>query len=72
MEKIAGVRTQLIQTLRAQFEKEINHSVERIEEAIAPYTRFVRAEREKMLEMERKCKHLKLEIERLKGKLENI
>jgi small GTP-binding protein len=72
MEKIAGVRTQLIQTLRGQFEKEINHSIERIQEAIAPYTRFVRAEREKMLEMERKCKHLKLEIDRLKGKLENI
>jgi hypothetical protein len=72
MQKIAGVRTQLIQTLRGQFEKEIHHSIERIQEAIAPYTRFVRAEREKMLEMERKCKDLKLEIDQLKGKLENI
>jgi len=71
MEKIAGVRAQLIQTLRGQFEKEIDHSIERIQEAIAPYTRFVRAEREKMLEMERKCKHLRLEMDRLKGKLEN-
>jgi small GTP-binding protein len=71
-EKIAGIRTQLIQTLRGQFEKEINHSIERIQEAIAPYTRFVRAEREKMLEMEGRCKHLKLEIDQLKGKLENI
>jgi len=66
------VRAQLIQTLRIQFEREIHHSLERIQEAIAPYTRFVRAEREKMLEMEGRCKHLKLEIERLKGKLENI
>ena len=72
MEKIAGIRTQLIQTLRSQFEKEINHSIERIHEAIAPYTRFVRAEQGKMLEMERKCKHLELEINQLKGKLENI
>ena len=71
IEKIAGVRAQLIQTLRGQFEKEIDHSIERIQEAIAPYTRFVRAEREKMLEMERKCKHLRLEMDRLKGKLEN-
>jgi small GTP-binding protein len=71
-EKIAGVRTQLIQTLRDQFEKEIDHSIERIQEAIAPYTRFVRAEREKMLEMERKYKHLKLEMDQLKGKLESI
>jgi small GTP-binding protein len=72
MDKIAGVRTQLTQTLRSQFEKEINHSIERIQEAIALYTRFVRTERGKMLEMERKCEHLKLEIDQLKGKLENI
>jgi small GTP-binding protein len=72
MERIAGVRTQLIQTLTGQFEKEINHSIERIQEAIAPYTRFVRAEREKMLEMEGRLKELKLEIDRLKGKLEKI
>jgi hypothetical protein len=72
MEKIAGVRTQLIETLRGQFEKEINRSIERIQEAIVPYTRFVRAEREKMLEIEKKCKHLKLEMDRLKEQLENI
>ena len=72
MEKIAAVRTQLIQTLRDQFEKEINHSIERIQEAISPYTRFVRAEREKMLEMESKYKQLRLEINHLQGKLESI
>jgi small GTP-binding protein len=71
-EKIARVRTQLIQTLRGQFEKEMDHSIERIQEAIAPYTRFIRSEQEKMLEMEGRYKHLKLEIERLKAKLENI
>ncbi|MEN6319938.1 MAG: dynamin family protein [Syntrophaceae bacterium] len=71
MEKIAGIRTQLIQTLRNQFEKEINRSIERIQEAIAPYTRFIRAEREKMQEMEGKYKQLKLEINQLKGKLES-
>ena len=72
MERIAGVRTQLIQTLHGQFEKEINHSIERMQEAIGPYTRFVRAERKKMLEMEGSLKELNLEIERLKGKLEKI
>jgi small GTP-binding protein len=72
MERIAGVRTQLIQTLRGQFEKEISHSVERIQEAIAPYTRFVRGEREKMLEVDGRFKEMKLEIDRLKNKLEAI
>jgi hypothetical protein len=72
MQKIAGVRTQLIQTLRDQFEKEINHSIERIQEAIAPYTRIIRAEREKMLEMERRLKEFKGEMDQLKEKLEKI
>ncbi|MGZ3536325.1 MAG: dynamin family protein [Thermodesulfobacteriota bacterium] len=72
IERIANVRTQLIQTLRGQFEKEIDHSIERIQEAIAPYTRFIRAERGKMLEMEGRFKELKLEIDRLKGEVEKI
>jgi hypothetical protein len=71
MERIAGVRIQLIETLRHQFEKEINRSIERIQEAIAPYTRFIRAEREKMQDMEKKYKQLKLEINQLKVKLES-
>jgi Fe-S oxidoreductase len=47
-------------------------NLERIQEAIAPYTRFVRAEREKMREMEGRFKELKLEIGRLKGQLEKM
>ncbi len=72
IERIAGVRAQLIQTLRGQFEKEINHSIERIQEAIAPYTRFVRAEQDGALEMEDRFKQLKTEIDELRGKLEKI
>ncbi len=36
------------------------------------YTRFVRAERGKMMEMEGRFKELKVEMDRLKGKLEKI
>jgi hypothetical protein len=45
--KIAAVRSQLMETLTTQFDREIETSVHRIEESIAPYTRFVRAERER-------------------------
>jgi len=72
MKKIAGVRLHLIQTLRSQFEKEINRSLERIQTAIAPYTRFVRAEQEKMLELKGKLGDLRLEMDRLKAKLETM
>jgi small GTP-binding protein len=72
MQKIAGVRDQLVQTLRNQFEHEINHSIQRIQEAVSPYTRFVRGEREKILEFERKSKTIKTELEQLKVKIEKI
>ncbi len=72
IERIAQVRTQLVQTLRGQFEREITHSIERIQEAIAPYTRFIRAERDRALDMEKRFKELKIEIDQLRGKLEKI
>jgi hypothetical protein len=37
-------------SLRQQFEKETRASVSRIQEAVAPYTRFVRAERSRLTE----------------------
>jgi small GTP-binding protein len=70
--RMSALRAQLSDSLRGQFEKEIRHSVERIQETIAPYTRFVRAEREKMGEMGKKLKDLKLAIDRLKTKLESL
>jgi small GTP-binding protein len=71
-EKMAALRAQLSDSLRGQFEKEIRNSQERIQEAIAPYTRFVRAEREKLEDMGRKLKDLKLAIDGLKGRLESL
>jgi hypothetical protein len=48
--KVATVREQLMSSLRQQFEKETRASVSRIQEAVAPYTRFVRAERSRLTE----------------------
>jgi small GTP-binding protein len=49
-QKVHAVRTQLMSSLRQQFERETEASVSRIEDAIAPYTRFVRAERAQLTE----------------------
>jgi small GTP-binding protein len=46
--KIAALREQLMTALSGQFEREIERSLRRIEEAVAPYTRFVRAERQRL------------------------
>ena len=42
-----ALRERLVTTLREQFTNELERSLTRIREAVAPYTRFVRAEREK-------------------------
>ncbi|HVT14624.1 MAG TPA: dynamin family protein [Thermoanaerobaculia bacterium] len=46
--KIAALRGELMTALTRQFEREIERSLRRIDEAIAPYTRFVRAERQRL------------------------
>ncbi|MEO6221648.1 MAG: dynamin, partial [Vicinamibacterales bacterium] len=47
-EKIAGLRTQLSSALTDQFRRAVDRSVHRLTEAVAPYTRFVRAEHEQL------------------------
>jgi len=47
-EKAAALRRRLMEALTAEFEREKQHSLARIRETIAPYTRFVRGERERL------------------------
>ncbi len=46
-ERSEALRERLVTTLRQQFTGELDRSIARIREAVAPYTRFVRAERDK-------------------------
>jgi small GTP-binding protein len=48
--KITRMRDRLASALRSQFEQEIKRSAGRIRESVAPYSRFVRAEGEKLAE----------------------
>jgi small GTP-binding protein len=50
--KVAAMRQQIMSGMTTQFERELEHSIQRIQEAIAPYTRFIRAEREKLKEVQ--------------------
>ncbi|HLF26770.1 MAG TPA: dynamin family protein [Anaerolineae bacterium] len=49
-DKVAGLRQRLTDNLTAQFDKELTRSLRRLTEAIAPYTRFIRAERAQLEE----------------------
>jgi hypothetical protein len=62
-------------SLSSQFDKELRRSVSRIQDAIAPYTRFVRAERGKLedtkaelTEAQKTQTHLRAEIEEVTKK----
>lgn len=48
-EKISALREQLVSSLQTRFNQEIKRSLERIETAITPYTRFVRAEKQNLI-----------------------
>jgi small GTP-binding protein len=54
--KIEDMKGRLMATMTAQFEREMERSLHRLEEAIAPYTRFVRAEQGKLGQIEGKLK----------------
>jgi len=71
-DKVAALREQLVQTLKGQFEREIARSLQRINEAIAPYTRFVRAERSKLVETQSGFEGIKNNLNRLKTAIEEM
>lgn len=62
---IETLRTQLNDALTRQFERELTDGMQRMREAIAPYTRFVRVEREKL-------ERVSEEMERLRHELTDI
>ena len=65
--KLAKLRTDLIQQLRTEFEKEIERSLQRMSEAIEPYTRFVRAETSRSDQVQQELKTARLELENLRS-----
>ena len=60
--RINVLRGQLESALERQFEDELTTSIQRIHEAIAPYTRFVRVEREKLERIEADLHAARVEV----------
>ncbi|MGB8348529.1 MAG: hypothetical protein WCD86_26855, partial [Ktedonobacteraceae bacterium] len=55
-----------------QFNKELGHAIDRVRDALAPYTRFVRAEQQKAGEMQALVDHLNAEIIDMQREIEKI
>ncbi|MGB6847051.1 MAG: dynamin family protein [Thermoanaerobaculia bacterium] len=70
--KILDLRQRLMDSLTDQFDREVDRSIHRIEEAIAPYTRFVRAERDRLDEMHKDLEQCQTAISALKTRIEEL
>jgi small GTP-binding protein len=71
-ERVAALRIQLTSALTGQFEKEIQQSLQRIGEAIAPYTRFVRSERDKLQQTQAELSEAQKVQSRLRAEIEGM
>ena len=68
-EKVEAMRTKLLSALVVQFEQERGRSLQRLREAIAPYTRFVRAERERLDAADTDLSRIRDGLERIRAEV---
>ena len=67
--KLAALREQLSGSLRTQFQTEVSRSAQRIRDSLAGYSRFVRAESEKITNVRERLKMVSESIQRLRAQL---
>jgi hypothetical protein len=70
--RITELREALAGSLKSQFQREMERGLHQIQEAIAPYTRFVRAERENLTQMDTRLNTIKNELDKLKARVEQF
>jgi small GTP-binding protein len=68
-EKIADLRVRLIATMRRQFDTELEQMLARIREAIGPYTRFIRSQREHLTDVQRILSDIDVDLGRLRAEI---
>jgi len=68
--KLATLRQDLMQSLTNQFEREMRRSSQRVEDTVAPFSRFVRAERTKIEARQNQLAELEAHILGLQRQLE--
>jgi small GTP-binding protein len=68
--KIGDVRERLSEALRGQFAQEISKSGDRIRDSIAPYSRFIRAEGEKLRTTEQELREIGAELASLRARID--
>jgi small GTP-binding protein len=67
--KVEDMRGRLMAALTRQFDEELEKSLQRIREAISPYTRFVRAEKDRLGEVRQELRRLREGLERIRAEV---
>ena len=70
--KVADLQTRLHEALRAQFGQEMSRSEQAMQEAIQPYTRFIRNEQEKLTGIAGNLAGIEQEMRTLRAKIEAL
>ncbi len=71
-EKMSQMRERLAQSLQAHFERELERSLQRVRDAVSPYTRFVRAEGEKLNTVKADLDSIRNDLEALKLQVDEL
>lgn len=69
--KLENLRQRLIEAMGQEFERELGRSLQRLREAIAPYTRFVRAEHQRLVRVESELMELDATWKQLRARIES-
>ncbi|HUE85751.1 MAG TPA: dynamin family protein [Vicinamibacterales bacterium] len=69
-DRIERMRVELMTGLRSQFQKEVDRSVRGVMDAVAPYTRFVRAESSKLTSMDRELEEIGAHLTQLRAEIQ--
>lgn len=70
--KMEALRERLLRALTTQFNAEAETAIERMKNAVAPYTRFVRAERERVERAQTELEGLRRKISGLKARVQEM
>jgi hypothetical protein len=70
--KVAAMRERLMGALTGQFDHELERGLLRLREAMAPYTRFVRSERERLADARESLQRLRQSLHALRQRVEEL
>ena len=69
---LEDLRERLMEAMNSEFERELEKSLRRLREAIAPYTRFVRAERKKLTRIEGELDEIRSSLGKIRSSIEEV